>query len=573
MRRAPIALVMLCVALALPAGGQETSNETRGEQRTFASEVEVTVGNIDVFVRDRDGNPVEGLTAKDFRVLQDGAEMSITNFTSMSADMLEPAPVQSVADATESDPNTTIPHPIEPTRVILIFDNENLFPPDRTRVMKGVRTFVDEVLAARVEMMVLSTRRSVAVGQPFTTDRDAVMRALDRVAKESAARVALDRERRAILVELERFANQAARESYVDFLDDVDSRVFKAQMQGRITAYVDQESGVLWDTLRNLREVVRMVSGIGGRSSIVYVSNGLSMTPGLDLMHEFAEVFLDNTIYTRIAQRTFASEFRSLTDAANREGVSLYTVDASGLKPPLGFDADDRYVPEAAASWVATANQQESMGFMADATGGIAVLDSNDVTEGLRHVRDDFVSYYSIGYRISAAGDDTAHRIEVQLPQHPDYEIRHRKWLIEVSLATRVRERVLQALLRDLEFNPLGVELTAGPPAEVSARRWEVPLIVSIPVNRLGLTPAEDDLVADLELFISVRDERGRETPVHQRVVQLRIPRAGFAPEREQRYELSLPMVFRKEQHTVAVGLMDRSTEQTSYARMVVDVR
>jgi VWFA-related protein len=563
---------MLCGVLALPAGGQDTPTETLGEQRTFASEVEVTVANIDVFVRDRDGRPVRDLTAEDFRILQDGVEMTISNFTSVSAEPLEPAPLRSATDDAESDPDRSTPRPIEPNRVILIFDNENLFPPDRRRVMNGVRTFVDEVMTTPVEMMVLSTRRAVDVKQPFTTDRDEVMRALDLVSKESAARVALDRERRAILVEMERFANQAARESYVEFLADVQGQVFKVQMQGRITAYMEQESGVLRDTLRNLHEVVRMVSGIDGRSSIVYVSNGLSMTPGLDLMHEFAEVFLDNTIYTRIAQRTFAPEFRALTDAANREGVSLYTVDASGLKPPIGFDADDRYVPEAAASWVATANQQESMGFMADATGGIAVLDSNDVTEGLRLVRDDFANFYSIGYRISAAGDDTAHRIEVQLPQHPEYEIRHRKWLIEVSLETRVRERVLQTLVRDLEFNPLGVELTSGPSVEISARRWEVPLIVSIPVNRLGLAPADDDLVAQLELFICVRDERGRETPVHQRTLQLRIPQAGFAPDREQRYELSLQMTFREERHVVAVGLVDRVTEQTSYHRIMVDV-
>ena len=261
-----------------------------------------------------------------------------------------------------------------------------------------------------------------------------------------------------------------------------------------------------------------------------------------------------------------------MTDAANREGVSLYTIDASGLKPPLGFGAEDRFVPKSTASWVATANQQESMGYMADATGGIAVLDRNDVTDGLRRIRDDFADFYSIGYRLSATGHDTAHRIEVQLPQHADYEIRHRKWFVEKSLDTRVRERVLQALIRDIGFNPLGLQLTTGEAVEMSANRWEVPLIVSIPVNRLGLDSGDDDLIAHLELFVCVRDDRGRETPVHQRVVDLRIPRVGFAPDREQRYEISLQMVFREERHAIAVGLVDRVTLQTSYQRRVVDV-
>ena len=530
------------------------------------------MANLDVFVRDRDGRPVHGLTAEDFRILQDGVEMQMSNFTALSGGAATvPMPSATTDDAPISR-ETTAPRSIEPGAVVLLFDNENLDPLDRNRVMRRVRGFVDDVMAAPVRVMVVTTRRSVTVEQPLTDDVGAVLRALDRVSKKSGARIALDAERRRILEDLERFANDAIRESMVDYLNDLETQVIKAQMQGRINAHIEHEVGVLKDTLRNLHEVVRLVSGIDGRRSVVYVSNGLAMTPGLELMHEFAETFLDNTIYARIGERTLASEFRDLADVANREGVSLYTIDASGIEPPLRFAAADRFVPTSTASWVATANRQESLGYIADATGGIAVLDSNDVSDGLLRIREDFANFYSIGYRISATGRDTAHRIEVQLPDHPDYEIRHRRWYVEQSLDTRVRQRVLQALIRDIGINPLDLRLAAGDAVKIRGKRWEVPLIVSIPVNRLGVDADEDYLMARIELFVGVRDERRRETPVHRRALELRIPRSGFAPDREMRTEISLPMVFRKERHAVVVGVVDRATDQTSYVRMVIDV-
>ncbi len=546
---------------------------SNGDPSTFESEVEVTVANLEVFVRDDEGTPVDGLTADDFRILQDGVEMSITNFSFVSPSTPEPLPTQSPSTRLDGISHRSRPR-VEPGYVALVFDNENLHPLDRTRVMNGIRTFVDDVMAADVRVMVVTTRRSVAVRQQFTADREAVVAALDRVSEETGARMAIEIERRRLLNDMERFARESARESFVDFMNSVNAQVFKAQIQARINSHIEEESGILQDTLRNLREVIRLVSDTEGRRSIVYVSNGLPMTPGLELMHEFAEVFFDTTIYARIAQRTYATQFHALADIANRAGVSLYTIDASGLRPPLGFGAgpDDQYVPSSTASWVATSNQQESITYVADATGGVAIVNTNDVTDDLKVIRDDLATFYSIGYRLASTGSDTAHQIEVQLPNHPDYHVRHQKWFVEESLETKVRERVLQALIRDIDSNPIGLRLSAGDPTQLSARRWEVPVTLSIPVNRLRIEPDGDALIVHLELYVCVRDERGRESPMHYRQLDLRFPQAGFSPVREQRYEVSLPMIFREERHAVAVGLVDRGTQQTAFARTMVDV-
>jgi VWFA-related protein len=572
-RKTATTICIVAAALVALAADDEPANQGQVNGPSFGDEVEVTVANLAIFVRDRQGRPVEGLTAEDFRILQDGIEMPISNFAVLSQEISEARPGAEQTSNPVAQAVATASPLIRPAYVVLHFDNENLQPLNRNRVLKRVLTFVDETLVAPVQMMVVSSRRSLEIRQPFTDDPDAVARALQRVAKESGARLVRDAERRKIFRDMERFARDAMRTSYRDLLLSVEGRLAKATARGQILAYTEEETGVLKDTLANLEEAVRLVSSMEGRRSIVYVSSGIPMTPGLGLIHEYAATFQDNTIYSRIAQRTFTQQFRSLANAANREDVSLYTIDASGLNPLEGFAAEDSfYTPDATASWVTTSNLQEPLNFMADETGGTAVLNTNDVTAGLRSIRDDLFSYYSVGYSISSSGEDTAYRIEVELPGHPDLEIRYRKWFTAKSFDTKIRERVLQTLVKEIGHNPMELRLTAGNPEPAGSKRWEVPFRLSIPINSLEMEAEADNLVARVELYFCVRDAKGKQSPTQRREYEVRIPAAQFEPDREQRYEIMVQLVFREEQHVVAVGLMDRGSRQTSYARTVIEL-
>jgi VWFA-related protein len=574
-RATKIAGLIFIVAAALAATAVADDEDQPKQQpvgeTTFADEVEVTVANLDVFVRDREGRPVEGLTAADFRIIQDGVEMEISNFAAYSAETREAGSGAGETGAA-SPIEATAFYRKEPAYLVLHIDNENLDAIDRTRVLTQARSFVEETLVSGVQMMVVSSRRSLEIRQPFTDDSNTVIGALHRVGNESGARVARETERRRIYAEMEQWARDAQRRSFDDFLNTIEAQVFMAQVQGQIWSYSEEESDVLKDSLANMHEVVRLITGLEGRRSIVYVSNGLPMTPGLGLMHEYAKVFWDNSIYARIAQKDYTQEFRALADAANREGVNLYTIDATGLMPLEGFEAGDRYVPESAASWVTRANLQESLHYMADSTGGLAVLNTNDVTAGLQQIREDLFSFYSIGFNITSNGKDTVHQTKVELPRHPDYRIRYRKWFVDKSLDTRVRERVLQTLVRDLEHNPLDLRLTLGDPAPVTGKRWKVPIRLSIPINSLALEVESGDLVGQIELFFCARDALGRGSPTQRREYEIRVPAERFEPDQVLRYKILVQMLFKEQRHTVAVGLVDRVNHQTSYARTVVNI-
>ena len=62
------------------AAQEETGSPTPIGGLGFVDEVDVRVVNVDVFVRDGAGRPIKDLGREDFRLLQDGKEVPISNF-------------------------------------------------------------------------------------------------------------------------------------------------------------------------------------------------------------------------------------------------------------------------------------------------------------------------------------------------------------------------------------------------------------------------------------------------------------------------------------------------------------
>ena len=75
-----LALIVSVAGLAGWAGNDESATSDLVGGLAFLDEVDVTVVNIEVFVRDKDGSPVTDLGIGDFRVFQDGERREITNF-------------------------------------------------------------------------------------------------------------------------------------------------------------------------------------------------------------------------------------------------------------------------------------------------------------------------------------------------------------------------------------------------------------------------------------------------------------------------------------------------------------
>ena len=81
-------LVSGLLVAGLTATGQEVDQEEAKGGLAFVDEVHVTVVNIDVFVRDRQGNAVTGLAQNQFRLLQDGQERKLSHFAAYTDEVI-----------------------------------------------------------------------------------------------------------------------------------------------------------------------------------------------------------------------------------------------------------------------------------------------------------------------------------------------------------------------------------------------------------------------------------------------------------------------------------------------------
>src|SRR5436305_513222 len=122
MRVRPTAAVLLFAAATLSAqsGGQAPVRET----------VTVSVVEVPVTVVDRDGNAIRGLTAANFRVLDEGKERAVTSFDSVDFASLD---------------SLTATSPLNPAarrNFMLLFDLTFSSPNSITRAQQAARDFV-----------------------------------------------------------------------------------------------------------------------------------------------------------------------------------------------------------------------------------------------------------------------------------------------------------------------------------------------------------------------------------------------------------------------------------------------
>jgi len=194
--------------------------------------------------------------------------------------------------------------------------------------------------------------------------------------------------------------------------------------------------------------------------------------PARDLFNWYGDIYQNTSTLPMLARFNRRYVYQSVAKSANAQGVTFYTIDASGLGGTSSSSAEYSRPVDPMTASIHLINYQEPLLYLAEKTGGRAIVNSNDVTELLEELRDDLFTYYSLGYTLSASGSDTVHRIEVKLPGHPEYDLVYRRTLVEKSLETQVQDRVVSGLMLDLDDNPMAVEITAGEPKPASNDRW-----------------------------------------------------------------------------------------------------
>jgi VWFA-related protein len=97
----------------------------------------------------------------------------------------------------------------------------------------------------------------------------------------------------------------------------------------------------------------------------------------------------------QFADADLSRELYEVTQAANRANTTIYTIDPRGLVGPLP-DLDENVDPQQWSEFVR--KSQDSLRTLAEETGGLAVVNTNDFTKALKRVDAETSDYYVIGY-------------------------------------------------------------------------------------------------------------------------------------------------------------------------------
>jgi VWFA-related protein len=447
----------------------------------------VDLVSVSVVVRDRDGNLVRGLTRDDFTVTEDGRAQSISTFDFEELDarpggVAVPAIPTVLGSIGREAPSATAPaHAAAPAApadmhgrraIVLFFDLTSMQPEEAQRAFDAARDYVNGRLTAADVVAVTTLGTSLQVPQDFTSDRAALLSAIERLSGNEQAG----------------FADGAT----ADTIDTSDT-AFTADDTEFNVFNTDRR-------LEALKTLTTALSGIEQKKSIIYFSSGMTQT-GLD---------------NRVA-------IRRVTDGAVRANVAIYAADMRGLQAvAAGGDASQASTRgQAAFSGQSTSSRfdqmaasQDALSSLSEDTGGRAFFDQNDFSAVFDRVLADTSAYYLLGFTSSnPARDGRFRRLRVQV-KRPGMKLEYRAgYYAPRDFAHSGREdreeQLIEQMMSDLSVTDVPVYAASAYFRQKNGRYF-VPVWLVVPASHAKFARTGDKDKATLDIFGVMRDEQNR---------------------------------------------------------------
>ncbi len=570
-----LATVFALLLGAVPAAAQEAPPDAAdapgpaAPEEVFFDRVAVDIVNVEVYVTDKDGEPVAGLGRDDFVVTEDDKAMEIVNFHHVTggrvATATEATATEATATAAERDlldvprfGEAAIPES-QRLHLIVYVDNYHIHPLNRNRVFGRLRAFLQKVVKPGDEVMVASYDRSLHYRHPFTSDPDLVTNVLRDLEKLSGNAVERESERATAIQAI--YESKSLREA-----------------ESRAREFAEAGYHELGLSLRALEEMVDSLAGLPGRKMLLHVSDGLPMVPGQDLYQAIQLRYADIAALGQAISWDKSRQFSRLISHANSNRISFYTIDAGGLRVQSGMGAENRAVSSprvvsGTLDGVRRRNLQAPLVLMARQTGGQSIMNTNDVTAGLDRVARDFGNYYSLGYRAPATDRGRYHKIEVRLKQKTKgWDLRHRDGYRDKTIDTRMSDSVTAYLVHGYETNPLGVEIDFGEQSPAEDEHYNVAIRIRVPLARLALLPRADVHVGRLRFYFGAVDEKGRDADLQELPFELRIPASSLEIARQDEVVRVINATMRRGTQKLVVAVRDEISEEKSVVGRYVQV-
>jgi VWFA-related protein len=491
------------VATQPPAAAQKSAAKTAAQKKgtaapgakkvySFTDTVQLVV--VDVFAKDKNGNPVPGMKASDFAITEDGKpqDIKVCEYQELKSDPITtpPATLETRPDAAAAPKPATLEikavtsNQIAPAQagevkykdkrlMVLFFDMTSMPIQDQIRAQDSAVKFVKTQITASDLVAIMTFAADVKVVRDFTDDRDQLIKDIKGLTVgEGTGFDSTD-------------SSDAASDTGAAFsADDSEFNIFNTDRQ-----------------LSALETAAKMLGSLPEKKALVYFASGLSQDKNGNNQ----------------------AQLTATENAAIKANVSFYPIDARGLvaSGPLGDATKGATSGQGAftgssqrSAQASFQGQQETLTTLAADTGGKALLDNNDLGVGIVQAQKDISSYYILGYySTNTALDGHYRKIDLKIKKDLSAKLEYRHGYFAGKLFKKFdsedKERQLSEAL--MLGDPI-TDITVV--AEIDYFRlardsYFVPVEVKIPGSELELAMHGGAETTRLDFIGQVKDSKG----------------------------------------------------------------
>jgi VWFA-related protein len=366
----------------------------QGKPNEHKIAVPVDLVQIDAVVTGKDGKLIKGLEPANFQLYEEGKLQKLDALDYFDVEKIETAEKEGaepiVIDLdTATDPEKLRPIVRDHRLIVLFFDMSSLQPEDLLRSTDAATKYLKEKMAPADLVAVISFGTQFKVNASFTNNREVLEKAVASLVPGKDAML------------------QALGSASTDAVTDDNMAAFTP----------DETEFNIFNTDNKLYAVqvlAELLGGVPGKKSVLEFTSGITQTGEEN-----------------------RSSLQAATDAANKNNVSLYQVDARGLMTDVpGGDASHGAATGTSsfngstvfAQVTARHASRDTLYTLAADTGGRTFFDLNDFSGIFKQLQDDTTGYYLLSYTSSNTARDGRYRqVKVKLVNVPSgAQIKHR---------------------------------------------------------------------------------------------------------------------------------------------------
>jgi VWFA-related protein len=510
-----VAFVLSALSLAAQAQPQQGTSGQASAPTIRATAPEVM---LDMVFRDKKGKAIRDIRPEEIHVSDDGVDQNLNSFHL----------IEGTAPANPAAVSGNQPTALEPMREIrlvsLVF--ENLDQEGKRFFRQALKDMLDMAPEPNLYFSVLVVDQKLHCIQPFTADRAALLKSVDKSAMWSftqymnqSAEVKAELKQVLASGESQIQGNGTGAPSQAQIQGAVNYQMAKMQYDMLEVADASDRRYQSRVTVDALMALVRAQAELPGRKVVLYFNPWLNIS------------------------ETVKEEYSNVISTANRANVSFYTVDPKGLvtwsQNSMGRDMLNGAAGEIRGSETFGANREVSIGQaraaenaedslranplrwlrdLAQQTGGATIAETNDYRAPLRTAMEEVRTYYEAAYMPHIElYDGKFRKISVRVDR-PGVVVHTRSGYFALPQLQGGQQLYTYELplLNSLTAN------TASPPKdvafEVAAERFnargpkiEYMLTLEAPLKGLTFTPQPDQKTSsvDAALLLVLRNPNG----------------------------------------------------------------